>query len=182
MLRPVGTLFVSNESRGDALKKAPFILFCFLFVGLTPPDQELTLIRADGVVLSNVSLLRLDGDRLLVMHEGDTLRVPVEEITELSSRSLVLGFPGCWFGLGAGAALGAACAAVTGPYESPNGSDVPAGASIWIGAWLGGCVGMFGGCIIFPEDEERYVLSDKSLDAKKTIISSFLARHAAPHG
>lgn len=161
------------------MKKVPFVLFCFLIVGPTPPQKEWTVVLSNGYEYSNVSLLHIDGDRLVATHQGDTIFVPVDEISDVFTRSLVLGLPGCWFGAGVGAIAGAACAAATGPYEAPNGSDLPPETAMGFGASLGGCLGMIGGCIVFPENEERYDLSDKTLDVKKTMINSILKRHGA---
>ena len=161
------------------MRKVPVVLLCFLFIGVAPSDEDLTIFLTDGTAFSNVSFLRLQGDTLVATFEGDTIFLPLQEISEISSQSRVLGFPGCWFGLGVGAIAGAACAAATGPYEAPNGSELPPETAMGFGASFGGCIGIIAGCIVFPENEKRYVFSDKTLDAKKAMIHSILTRHGA---
>ena len=161
------------------MKKSLLVLLCFLFVGLTPGDEEWTLVRSDGLKYSDISLLRLEGDSLVALVEGDTLFIPVNDISEISSRSLVLGMSGCWLGFGAGAIGGAVCAAATGPYEAPNGGDIEPGSAMAFGAVLASPIGAFAGCLLFPENQTRYEIGNRPLALKKPMIKAILVRQQA---
>ena len=93
------------------MKKTPMFLCCFLFVGLTPPDEKWSVLLLDGTRYSDVSLVRLEGDTLVVALMEDTLNVPVAELAEIFRSSHPLGIPGWLAGSIGGAAIGAGCAA-----------------------------------------------------------------------
>lgn len=158
------------------MKKVPYVLLCFLFIGPSPSGEELTIVLTSRATYSGVSLLRLEGDTLVSIFNGDTLMTPVGEVSEISTRSLVLGFPGCLFGLGVGAVAGAACAAAIDPIEGPGGGEMKGSAQVGCGALLGSGVGALGGCIIFPENQERYVLEHMTPEQKKSALASILSR------
>jgi hypothetical protein len=160
------------------MKKTPLVLLCFLFIGITPPDDELVIVLSKGIELSNATLLRLEGDTLVAITKGDTVSVSVNDISEIYSRSLVLGVPGCWFGSGVGALLGASCGAAVEPIDAPQGK-VSKGAQIAFGALLGCGLGSIGGCIFFPENERRYVLKDMSPEQRRSAVYAILTRHGS---
>ena len=78
--------------------KIPLILLlCTLFIGFSPSEQEWSIVLINGVRYTDVSLLRFDRDTLVVLLGADSAFIPVNNIREISSRSLILGLRGCWF-------------------------------------------------------------------------------------
>ena len=138
------------------------------------------IVLATGFKLSGASLLRLEGDTLVATTRGDTVRLSVNDISEITQRSRMMGLPGCWFGTGAGALIGAACAAAIDPIEvSPSGNEMKRGPQVACGAILGGGIGAVGGCILFPENERRYVLKGMTPDRRRSTITSILCQHSS---
>lgn len=158
------------------MKKTSLVLLSFLFVGLTPSDQQWTVVLLDGTEYSSVSLLRLDGDSLVATTEGDTLFLPVAQISEIFTSSHPLGIPGSLVGAFTGAAIAAGCVVASEASGEPE-EGLKKVAIVGYSA-LGAGVGAVAGCLLLPEKETRYDLEGKILVVKKSMISSILSRQA----
>jgi hypothetical protein len=164
------------------MKKTTLImLLCFLFIGLNPLEEEWTIVRSDGIEYSGVSLLRLEGDSLVATAYGDTLFIPIADISEMTTSSHPLGIPAHVVGCVAGAAVGMACVEI----EVPKPKDrMERGfrnlATIGCAA-VGASAGALAGCLVFPEKQTRYSLGDNPLPVKRSMIASILSRHTLQH-
>lgn len=156
------------------MKKAPLALLCFLFFGPTPPDENWSVLLLDGTEYSDVFLLRLEGESLVITMDEDTLYLPVSEVAEIFRSSHPLGIPGWLAGYIGGAALGAGCAAAAAPEARGRTEEGLKTGVIAGSAALGATVGAIVGCLGFPKEETRYVLRNKLPAEKKSIISSIL--------
>jgi len=155
-------------------------LLCMLFVGFSPPqEKEWSVVLTNRTEYSKVTFERFEGDTLVAVVNNTTIFIPLSNVSLISSRSVVLGLSGCWFGFGTGAIAGAACGAAVGKAEGPSGREISTGATMGFGSMIGAMIGAPAGCVIFPEDEKRYDIGNMPLDVKRGAINAIVDEHSA---
>ncbi len=127
-----------------------------------PPGRLWRVTLASGEAYSGVGLSDLNGDRLVVMRDGDTAMIPVEQISELRR----LRAWSTWRTIGFGAMAGGVAGYITGALSK---SETPASTFLGVGLASGALIGYVIGQIASPKDDIYDLSAMTRLERSETI-------------